>query len=188
MDDVEKRFYEKIARLDLAGVSVGEIASVVDNAESHVYAIMAKTEYAHIKASISSAEFEKQELLADAWQSIQAKALKIVHANLDWNEDPDFALKAAAIANKADMPGKRFGRQINAAEAVTATISLTVQFVDKLRSNEGKLLDITPETSESKINDVLSIGKTEALLKIGMKPEAADAIANDLGQLFHAAD
>ncbi len=186
MEAEEKRFLEKIARLDLAGVSVGEIAVVVGNADSYVYELMQKDDYAHIKAGISSLEFEKQELLADAWQSIEAKALAVVNNHLDWNKDPDFALKAAAVANKSDKPGKRFGRQINATQAATATISLTVEFVEKIASKNGHIIDVTPVDDENKINNVLSIGKTEELLAPALAPEAQDQLADKLGTLFEA--
>lgn len=181
MEDVERRFLEKIAKLDLAGVSVGEIAHVVNRAESYVYQLMASADYSSIKATLSSAEFEKQELLANGWDSIQAKALSIVNNHLDWTKDPDFALKAAAVANKADKPGKRFGRQIDATQAATATVSLTVEFVNKIQQSNGKLIEHIVDTDAKKVNNVLDISKTEELLKPALAPSEAEEIADSLG-------
>ena len=91
------------------------------------------TEYKEILARISTEYFEQNQQLNDGWNSVEAMALTTVINNLEWSKDPDYALRAAMLANKANRRGDVTQQPINGQAGARAVFHLTANFIEKLQ-------------------------------------------------------
>ncbi len=129
---------EKIARMALFDVPEAQIAKAVGVSDIAEY--IESQEYKDVLARISTEYFEQNQQLNDGWNSIEALALTAVIDNLTWSKDPDFALRAAGMANKANRRGDVTQQPINGQAGARAVFHLTQNFIQKLQNfgNEGK--------------------------------------------------
>lgn len=100
-----------------------------------VDAIIAKPECQAVIQRVAVESFEKKQTLNDAWDAAEASSLNIIHQALTQNPDPDFALRTAMYANKANRRGVHANRPIQGNVVGRAVITLNNTFVSKLQQN-----------------------------------------------------
>ncbi len=123
---------EKIARMALFDVPEAQIAKAVGIGDITEYT--ESQEYKDVLARISTEYFEQNQQLNDGWNSVEALALTAVVDNLTWSKDPDFALRAAGMANKANRRGDVTQEPINGQAGARAVFHLTQNFIQKLQN------------------------------------------------------
>ena len=123
---------EKIARMALFDVPEAQIAKAVGLEDIADY--IESQEYKDVLARISTEYFEQNQQLNDGWNSVEALALTAVIDNLTWSKDPDFALRAAGMANKANRRGDVTQQPINGQAGARAVFHLTQNFIQKLQN------------------------------------------------------
>lgn len=128
---LERAKLEKMARMVLFDVPEEQIARAVGMPE--ITDALESKEFKDILSSVSTEYFEHNQQLNDGWNSIEALALGTIVENLTWSRDPDFALRAAAVANKAHRRGDVSQQPINGQAGARAVINLTANFIDKLQ-------------------------------------------------------
>lgn len=129
--ELERAKLEKMARMALFDVPEVQIAKAVGLPD--IADIIVSPEYKNILAEISTTYFEQNQQLNDGWNSVEALALGTVIDNLQWSKDPDFALRAAMLANKAQRRGDIAQQPINGQAGARAVINLTANFIQKLQ-------------------------------------------------------
>lgn len=130
---MERPILEKVARMVLFGVPQTQIAKAISVSDSRVSQIIELEEYKEILADVSTEYFEQHQSLNDGWNSVEALALSQVVNSLQWSKDPDFALRAASMANKAQRRGNANNRPIDGQTGARAVFYLTTTFIDKLQ-------------------------------------------------------
>lgn len=126
---------EKIARMAAFEISQAQIARALGLTEGRISQIVETDEYKNVLASISTEYFEQNQSLNDGWDTLEANALNNLLTNLAWNRDPEFALRAAAVANKANRRGDVSNRTIDGQTGARAIFHLTTHFIEKLQQN-----------------------------------------------------
>lgn len=128
---LERAKLEKMARMVLFDVPEEQIAKAVGVPE--IADALESKEFKDILSGISTEYFEQNQQLNDGWNSIEALALGTIVDTLVWSKDPDFALRAAAVANKAHRRGDVSQQPINGQAGARAVINLTANFIQKLQ-------------------------------------------------------
>lgn len=123
---------EKIARMASFDVPAVQIARAMGLSEARISQITNSDEYKITLAEISTEFFEQNQTLNDGWDSIEAMSLNTLMTNLNWSKDPDFALRVAAVANKANRRGSISNRMIDGQTGARAIFHLTANFISKL--------------------------------------------------------
>lgn len=93
--------HKRIAKLMVAGVSQTQIAQAVNLTDGRISQLLSDEAFLQTLELVAAEKAEQHTEIANGWDSIEAKALEIVKDNLKWNKNPDFALKAAMVANRA---------------------------------------------------------------------------------------
>lgn len=169
---MEDKALEKVAKMALARIPQNQIAAVCGISESRLSQIMTSKEYQEKATIIAAKKFEEQQLLNNGWDSVEALGMKTVLSTLRQDPDPEFALKAAVVANKAVRRGTFNNQPIDPQDAgVRAVIHLNPTFVDKLQQNfqinteKSEALVQNPKASDfmpaQTVHEMLAGGETE---------------------------
>lgn len=180
MSDVAQ--IEKIARMSAFEIPQAQIARAMGLSEARISQIVNSDEYKEKLAGISTEYFEQNQTLNDGWNTLEASALDVLLTNISWNKDPDFALKAATMANKANRRGDMSNRTIDGQTGARAVFHLTANFIERLQQmNVVKVEGNGAENGEKKISqklsDYMSPEKVERLFVVQDKKES-DSVLN----------
>lgn len=169
---------EKIARMVLYDVPHTQIALAVGVSESRVTQIIETDDFKNTMQSIASERFEQDSSINTGWDHLEAVALKNVLEKMQWNADPEFALKAAMMANKAQRRGQFNNRPLDGRDGVRAVINLTAAFIDQLNQstvnvgkngNSAPVLEMSrengPDSPEQKKQDFLPPERLDDLFR-----------------------
>lgn len=188
---METKHVEKIAKMVIANVPQNQIATACGVSEGLITQVMATTEYKVIEQEISVLKFEESQMLNQGWDSVEALGVKSTLLALQHNPDPEFALKAAVVANKAIRRGTHNNNPIPQSAGVRAVIHLNPVFVDKLQQNfevsETKISGLVdnPKDSDfmpaSEVHDLLGMGNNgKTLINDVSAPVTSPEIGNEL--------
>jgi len=181
---------EKIARMALFDVPDEQIALAVGLPDIAV--IVSSDEYKAVFADLSTEYFEQNQSLNDGWNTVEALAIGQVVDVLQWSKDPEFALRAAAMANKANRRGDVAQQPINGQAGARAVINLTANFIQKLQQFGMEKTEANGETARvidndpaQKDSDFMSPEKVE---KMFVAPQPKVRKAEDLLKFFPEID
>lgn len=171
----------RIAKMDFAGVSERQIAAACNIPVATVMTIQETPKYKVLLAEIASESFDKIDVLNGGWDMVENMAMNKVVEHLGKVVDPDYALKAAAYANKAVRRGRHSNEPISVLPGQQAVINVSLAFADKLQ----QVFTISPrEATELKKKDdnFLPAKAVNTLLtkKVG---QVQDEIAVEIGDL-----
>lgn len=197
LTDTQREKLDKIARMRLHEVPLSEIAAIVGISESRISQICATEQYQEIYSKLAYEIVEQYNTLNDGWDSVEALALDCVVKHLEWQKDPDFALRAATMANRANRRGRFNNVPLQGRTDVRAVINLSAKFVQKfeqhftpqpnvprnLNGNPDKKIDMLPR----KASDVLTPDAVEKLFEPDEHNEE-QAIFNVLAHSFVPAE
>lgn len=132
---MKTKYVEKIAKMVIANVPQNQIATACGVSESRISQLMETDEYKYIEQEVASVKFEESQLINQGWDSVEALGVKTTILTLQNNPEPEFALKAAVVANKAIRRGTFNNNPIPQSAGVRAVIHLNPVFVDKLQED-----------------------------------------------------
>lgn len=165
---METKHVEKIAKMVMANVPQNQIAAACGVSESRISQLMETNEYKSIEQEVAVLKFEESQLINQGWDSVEAMGVKSTIIALRNNPDPEFALKAAVVANKAIRRGTFNNNPIPQSAGVRAVIHLNPVFVDKLQQSfevsEKKMNLLTEKPKDS---DFLPAADVHNLLGLG---------------------
>jgi len=165
---METKHVEKIAKMVMANVPQNQIAAACGVSEGRISQLMETNEYKIIEQSVAVAKFEESQLINQGWDSVEALGVKSTIVALQHNPDPEFALKAAVVANKAIRRGTFENNPIPQSAGVRAVIHLNPVFVDKLQQNfevSAKKMNLLAE--KPKDSDFMPAAEVHNLLGLG---------------------
>ncbi|PNX50666.1 MAG: hypothetical protein BV456_05945 [Thermoplasmata archaeon M8B2D] len=168
----------KLARMELHGVPRKQTAMAMGLSEGRISQIMETAEYASAAEIIAAENFDKNEMINKGWDGIEALGIRKVVEVLQNDPDPDFALRAATLANKASRRGGFSQNPISQNVGVRAIINLNANFVEKLQQNFEITKDRTSILVEKqKDSNFLGAKAVQELLQIKSKKEDQDLLA-----------
>lgn len=138
MQQLEIRQLQKLARMILFGVSPVQIATACGITESRISQIKTTEEYKQVEQEIASEQYEEQQLVNQGWDGIEALGINKVVQHLQQNPEPEFALKAAMIANKAVRRGQFKNTPIAQSAGARTVIVLNQAFVNKINQTANE--------------------------------------------------
>lgn len=172
---------DRIAKMDFAGVPEKQIATAC-NISTVKLAELQKTEgYRVALATIASESFENMDIVNGGWNMVENLAVNKVAEHLNKVVDPDFALKAAAYANKAIRRGRHSNEPIAIQPGQQAVINVSLLFAEKLQQ-AFTVNSYATKKLKKKDDNFLSPKAVDALL-ITKTRQVQDEIANDIGNL-----
>lgn len=176
---------EQIASMVFVKVPTNEIAEVFGWPEARVLEILEHADFQNLYQNYAKNEISRQRGLASSWDKVEERALKIVSDTLTSVFDPEFALRAAAVANRASRKGltntaEPLDIKGGARTSITLNINYTKQIGNNGNGNENeKVLEIEHHDINSdpdKNTDVMPLNK----LKDFMNDHSGQLTANDI--------
>lgn len=179
-NEVKKQdLLEKLARMQASGMSAVDIAAASGLSASRVSQIFTGDEFLLACEKINTEQFEQQELLNAGWDAVEVLGVNKVIEVLQQNPDPDFALRAAVMANKASRRGNYRNNPIAQNAGLKAVIVLNNTFVERLRGNTTVVGSVKDENESG---NTVSGNKKTSLSKV---KKAVDFLApNDVQDLL----
>ena len=162
-DEKLKAAIGRVAAMKSQGISDDQIANACGIDVGVLASVYEKQAFKDELARLSSESFDKYNTLNEGWDMIENLAMNKVIEHVQKMPDPEFALRAAAFANKAQRRGKANNTPISAVPNGQVTIHLHQNFADKLQTN-FKVAERKPEEVEQKANDFLAPKKVQTLL------------------------
>lgn len=127
----------KLANLVMFEQPMDVCASVMGLTEEEIKEILNTDAFKITKSEVMQEEFERQDILKQGWDSIEALALNhVVDLLTSESCDPDYALKAAMVANKAQkrqLPDRVLQQPVQGA----IVLKLEQHFVQQI--NDGQV-------------------------------------------------
>lgn len=150
---------EKIAKMELFGVSQKQIAETSGLTDGRISQIINSDEYKVIKGELETTYIENNQTLNEGWDQLEALALNQLVEVLQWSQDADFALKAAAMANRANRRGNS-NQPLDGRVGVRAVIHLQQVFVERLQQVQINQAQTNGEIPQKETN-VMTPGDVE---------------------------
>ena len=174
MDKTTRDLFSRIAKMEAMGVANGDIARATGLSAGRITQIQSNDEYKLILTEASADNLERNIMMNKGWDSVEEQSLAIVVENLVSVPDPDYALKAAALANKAQRRNAG-NRTLEPGRGNFAVINLNASFVEKVNrlfeegggengGDDGRTLELPKKDS-----DFLPPNAVEKLLGTGIE-------------------
>lgn len=174
MDTLTKEIFERIAKMESFGMTPVKIATATGLSESRISQIRQMPEYRTVLSNSETAEHEKFQTLNDGWDNVEAWSLNNVLMALKNSPDPDFALRAATIANRAQRRGRQNIPIGSTANGVRAVINLNGNYIEKLQA------DFTVENHRENIRNTQTLVQKDASY---MQPSAVEKLLKPAARL-----
>ncbi len=170
----------KLARLAHGGTSMKAISQIFNVDESKILQLIETSEYSKSLSEVAGEEAEKAALLDKGWDGIEELAMSNVVNALRHNPDPDYAIKAASLANKAirrnGVHGMKQNTPIQVNQNLQAVIHIQPVFAKTLQENY--LVEDVKEVAKAK--KVVNALNPAAVKNLLMPLTSMNAIADDL--------
>ena len=177
-----KEALQRIAKMEHAGVPANQIATAFNLDAGKLAELQQTPRYKEELAAIAAESFEKIDVMNEGWDIVENVAMNKVVEHLQRAPDPDYALKAAALANKAQRRGRHTNEVIGQQPNAQAVINVNLQFADKLQ--ETFVIEQEPVKELIKkddnflppkaVNQLLQ--KADHLIKPKLETEVADEL------------
>ena len=164
-----------------------QICAVLSCSAEEFVAARESEECKQIQADLAIEELRAEKVRNRGWDSVEEHAVASVLTTLQANPDPEFALKAAAIANRATRRGHVGNIPIEAHAGGRTIIHLNATFADKLQQNFTLRVADKEEPAhngkklpEKKVNSLPLTTVRTLLGHVSQNDLAVQSIANDL--------
>jgi hypothetical protein len=170
--DIADAKIEKIVKLINYGATNAEIAQATGLEEAEIVQVRAMPAFIAKLADSAYEEFDNFTTMNDAWDKLEQMSLVNVLQVVEYNKDPDFNLKVAMLANKAQRRGLKTNKPIQATAPTRTVIVMNQQFVELLQADGRNRAVITGESTSVieqiennvKSQDFLNPEKVERML------------------------
>lgn len=156
---------EKIVLLKVSNVPDDQIARGFGFSEKWLTELYETEEYKECFRSHFEKQVEELDAVNKGWDGIEATALKRLNDELRSNFlDPEFALKIAAVANKAQRRNLIGNKPIEAERRGTAVIYIKGNFVEKMQTLQVTERNHGSAGGDMKQNDFVDPNAVENIL------------------------
>jgi hypothetical protein len=175
---------ERIAKMKHAGVSHEQIAAACGMDIASLELMLEKEAVKTEIAKLAGNDFEKFDTLNQGWDMVESMSINKVAEHLQRAPDPDFALKAAALANKAQRRGRHENNPVNVQPNNQAIIQVAINFADKLQTT-FHVAKREVKTLQKKDDNFLPPRNVQTLLGTEINPidNELETIAEDIGNM-----
>jgi hypothetical protein len=178
MQNLKAELLTRIAKLKSMEISNTQIAAAVGLDEPQLELVLASPAYKEKFSALQLEKYESHDMMNSGWDAIEEEAAGTVLAYLRERPDPEYALKAAAMANKAQRRGSHANVPIMGGVTAAAVINLNAVFVNKLQTMREQPAGRTFEAGgEGKRVDALDIKSVQDLMKSDVE-EVKNMFAN----------
>lgn len=182
MPNEKTRTIEKLVTLRMQGVPDNQICDLYSLTAPEYEKIQKDEEYIDLLCEKTTEGLVNQHERNAGWDDVEDQALVNVLGHLEKDIDPDFALRAAAVANKA-VRRRANNTPVTGAAGVRAVISLSTQFIDKVDGNMViQHRQVALEQSAERIVDMPDMQQAMEILR--PKTEAQLADQKDMQELM----
>lgn len=123
---------ERIAKMAHMGVSHVQIAAACGMDVASLEIMLEKEQVKNAIAKLAGDDFDKFDTLNTGWDMVENLAMNKVAEHLARAPDADYALKAAALANRAQRRGRHENNPVAMQVNNQAIIQVAIGFADKL--------------------------------------------------------
>lgn len=177
-EEIKSEVLSRVAKLRSMEVPTHQIAAAVGLDEAALESLMASEKFKETFSALQLAKYDAHETLNDGWDFVEETAMVHVLTYLKTTNDPEYALKAAAMANKAQRRGGHANVPINGGVHSAAVIQLNAVFVEKLQMmRAGRQANGTTVNANAKRVDALDISSVQALMH---------KTRNDVAEIFNS--
>lgn len=179
--DVRDRLVERVAVLAAIDTPQKQIAAAVGLSEGRISQIVNTPAVAARIAELKGEKLEQNKMLNDGWDSLEEEALGCALEYMKTVKDPEYALRAAKVANTANRrhAGGVMNGVIHGNGTAQATINLSTIFVERLQLMQVNTAELSQERH---IVDAMAVSEIETLLA---PPEPDIKIAmRDIFQIY----
>lgn len=180
-----KEAFTRIAKMEHAGVSQDQIAQAFNLDVASLAEVQATDRYREELASIAAEAFDRVDVMDEGWDVVENLAMNKVAEHLHHAADPDYALKAAMVANKAVRRSKHVNEAIGVQPNTQAVIHVNMQFADKLQTAFVIEHKETTELKKKDDNFLAPKAVTQLLQKTSdlVKPNLTAQLEEEIGDL-----
>lgn len=147
-----KELFNQVADLEAFGYNNVQIAQALSLSPGIITQIQQDDQYQQTLAPKITERLDKVRLRSEGWDAVEETAIARVIEELQTNPDPDYALRAAALANKASRHGHNGNAPIVAGKANT-TVRLNLNFANAFSAQ----INGTANESDSNGNSDITI-------------------------------
>lgn len=171
---------ERIVALAAQGVPDSQIAEAMDLTPGRISQIKEMEEYKNAYAVKITERIDHVTKFNSKWDELEEIAVGNVINSMKWNKDPEFSLKAATLANRANRRGGDMNNTpLPAHMGGRLAINLSVNFVQKLQSitkgverpDFGGNMRVVQETGAIKKTNLLSPTAVVDMFKPAMEKQ-----------------
>lgn len=151
--------YDKLAGMVLMEVPRSDIATFFGVSESRISQIINDDEEYKLALQRATVDYHnKYQNIRDGWDGVEAFAVASLVETLAHDHDPEFALKAAAVANKATRRGgPKSDTLLNPNTGNHVVLNLTNRIIEQIQQ-----INVTPDRlSKAVDHEVLESGVTK---------------------------
>ena len=153
---------DRIAKLVVMKVPYRQIAMAVGINPNKIEAVCKLPKVQAQVQILTVAELEENSLVNEGWDAVEQEAIGTVLQQLKVSPDADFALRAAATANKAQRRGGNSRETMQAKSTTTAVIELSAVFIEKLQTMQ---IGMEAINVNAKRIDTLNVQDTQHLFR-----------------------
>lgn len=179
----KSELFEKIANMMAYSVPDEQIAIVCRMTGDQLQKVKSLPAFEQVLASVEFENIDRQKTLNDGWDTLEETALGKLLTAMDVMQDPEFNLKVAAVANKAQRRGGRLNRPIEGNLGSRAVINLNQTFVTRLQNPESTVAGKTIATVDSgnkKDHNFMAPSAVENLLRLRKDDDEVGSLIRDL--------
>jgi len=156
----------KLAKLTHSGASMQAMTAIFNVDEKQILQLTQSDEYNKALGKVVEEEFTKSQLLDKGWDGVEEMAMANVVNALRHNPDPDYALKAAGLANRAIRRNGNMKQNtpIQVNQNLQAVIHIQPDFAKTLQDNY-LVEDIRENKVQKKITNALNPAAVKNLLR-----------------------
>lgn len=179
--------YEKIANLETYSLSETEIASTCGVTVGRVSQILSDAGYQSFRDKAQAESTQTQHQINEGWSAVEENALAVVLNHIQemaaspLTADPDYALRAAMVANKRQVRVNPHNVPLEPGSGKVIQLTLTQNFVTAnerpatAQAGNGSTIDLSAE----KTNDFMNSNTVQAMLG-GPGPETQEQLGENL--------
>lgn len=184
---VDKQALTKIAKMLNMGVSERQIGMVFNLTDAQLKTILESSDFLIVQAEVEGADFENAQTMNEGWDGVESLALSRVVEHLsNGMAEPDFALRAATLANKAERRGKHANEPLQVRPAMQTIIHLQANFVARL-SSDFKIQERAIEGITQKDSNFLEPSKVKSMFGVTKQVQGENllsSVQDELDQLL----
>lgn len=183
--DLDK--WEKIAGMLAVGVPDVQIADVVGISVGRITQLKSDEQFQQILEKKLIERAKEVNELNEGWDAVEKRALEIVQTSLKSNRNPDFALRAAMVANRATRRGGNGNVPLPTQMGERVLIQLKGTFVNRLQmlsaspEQVDNLQALLQDQQKQKRVNLLPPGQVKKLL-LDEVENPQEVVVEDLGE------